>query len=83
MRNKPFLGHGSLKRKHLGSGRPVRLSEGQRASEREVRLLVVAVTPGAPAADAGLPVVDPLLDFDGQTVESTEDLFDLHLVVSE
>jgi S1-C subfamily serine protease len=73
-----ILEHGGLKRGYLGiAGQPVRLSGRQRVGEREVGLLVISVTPGAPAADAGLLVGDVILELDGQPVESPENLFDL------
>src|SRR5262249_39151115 len=49
--------HGRVKRGYLGvAGQPVRLTERQRAVGREQALLVVAITPGAPAEAAGLLV---------------------------
>jgi len=71
--------HGRVKRGYLGlAGQPVPLTERQRGSDdREQALLVVAVTPGTPADEAGLIVGDVLLDFDGHAVESPEDLLDL------
>ena len=72
------LEHGGLKRGYLGlASQPVQLSELQRTADRERALLVVTVTPGSPAAAAGLLVGDLLLDFDGQPVASPEDLLDL------
>jgi S1-C subfamily serine protease len=73
------LEHGSLKRGYLGlAGQPVGLPETQRdADGREGGLLVAGVTAGSPAAAAGVLVGDVLLDFDGQAVESPEDLLDL------
>jgi S1-C subfamily serine protease len=73
------LEHGSLKRGYLGiAGQPVTLPENQRGPEGQERaLLVVGLTTGGPAATAGLPVGDVLLEFDGQTVTSPEDLLDL------
>ena len=77
-----ILEHGQLKRGYLGiAGQPVRLPENQQGSGgnigREEALLVVGVTPGSPAAAAGMLVGDVLLEFDGQPVESPEDLLDL------
>jgi S1-C subfamily serine protease len=46
---------------------------------RDQALLVVAVTPGSPAAAGGLLVGDIMLEFDGHPVESPEDLLDLLL----
>jgi S1-C subfamily serine protease len=76
---KSLLEHGRLERGYLGiAGQPVHLSEAQRQAEnREEALLVVAVTPGSPAASAGLLVGDLLLDFDGHAIASPEDLLDL------
>ena len=72
-----ILEHGGLRRGYLGiAGQPVRLSSRQRGGDRETGLLVVNVTPGAPA-DAGVLVGDVILELDGQPVESPEDLFDL------
>ena len=61
-----ILEHGQLKRGYLGiAGQPVRLPEGQQGSGgnigREEALLVVGVTPGSPAAAAGILVGDVLL----------------------
>lgn len=71
--------HGGLKRGYLGlAGQPVTLAENQRGGNgREAALLVVGVTSGSPAAAAGVLVGDVLLEFDGQHVESPEDLLDL------
>jgi S1-C subfamily serine protease len=71
--------HGSLKRGYLGlAGQPVTLSEGQqKAHGRAQALLVVGVGNGSPAAAAGVLVGDLLLTFDGQSIESPEDLLDL------
>jgi S1-C subfamily serine protease len=72
------LEHGRLKRGYLGiAGQPARLSERQRIGDREIALLVVSVTPGGPAAAAGILVGDLILELDGRPVESPEDLFDL------
>src|SRR5262245_28686005 len=76
---KSLLEHGRLERGYLGiAGQPVQLSEAQRQAEnREDALLVVGVTPGSPAAAAGVLVGDLLLDFDGHSIGSPEDLLDL------
>jgi len=73
------LAHGRLRRGYLGiAGQPVALPESQRGGEgREGGLLVVGVTAGSPAANAGVLVGDIVLDFDGRPVESPEDLLDL------
>jgi S1-C subfamily serine protease len=74
-----LLEHGRLERGYLGiAGQAVHLSEAQRQAEnREDALLVVGVTPGSPAAAAGVLVGDLLLDFDGHAIASPEDLLDL------
>jgi S1-C subfamily serine protease len=74
-----LLEHGRLKRGYLGiAGQPVQLTDRQRgADEREQALLVVGVTSGSPADAAGILVGDVLLDFDGHSVESPEDLLEL------
>jgi S1-C subfamily serine protease len=73
------LEHGRPKRGFLGiAGQAVRLPGGQRPSEdREAAVVIVAVTPDSPAAAAGLIVGDVLTDFDGQPIESPEDLLDV------
>jgi S1-C subfamily serine protease len=73
------LEHGGMKRGYLGiAGQAVTLPENQRDVEgREEALLVIAVTSGSPAARAGVLVGDVLLAFDGQPIESPEDLLDL------
>jgi S1-C subfamily serine protease len=73
------LQHGKVRRGYLGvAGQPVALAGPQRAVDnRDAALLVVAVTAGSPAADAGLLVGDVVLDFDGQPVAAPEDLLDL------
>jgi S1-C subfamily serine protease len=74
-----LLEHGRLKRGYLGiAGQPVTLAEHQKGAEgRDEALLVVGVTSGSPAAAAGVLVGDVLLQFDGQAIESPEDLLDL------
>jgi S1-C subfamily serine protease len=75
------LEHGSLKRGFLGvAAQPVNLADHQRtAGGREHALLVVGVTSESPAAAAGVLVGDILLEFDGHTLESPEELLDLLL----
>jgi serine protease DegQ len=75
------LEHGRLKRGFLGlAGQPVALPENQQGSVgRSQALLVVGVTPGGPAAAAGMLVGDLLLEFDGHALESPEELLDLLL----
>ena len=71
------LEHGKLKRGYLGiAGQPVQLPDHQRSGDRATALLVVGVTSGSPAAAAGILVGDVLTDFDGEAVESPEDLLD-------
>jgi S1-C subfamily serine protease len=74
-----LLEHGSLKRGYLGlSGQPVALPEHQQAEESRRRaLLVVGVTSASPASAAGVMIGDVVLGFDGQPVESPEDLLEL------
>ena len=73
------LEHGRLKRGYLGiAGQPVELPDHQRhGDERHGALLVVAVSSGSPAAQAGVLVGDVLLALDGRRIESPEDLLDL------
>jgi serine protease DegQ len=78
------LEHGRLKRGYLGiAGQPVALSQGHSETERaeakgeREALLVVSVTSGSPAAEAGILIGDILLEFDGHPVASPEDLLDL------
>ena len=74
-----LLKHGRLRRGFLGlAGQPARLSDRQRGTPgRERALLVVGVTPDSPADGAGLLVGDIMTEFDGQPVESPEDLLEL------
>jgi len=75
-----LIEHGQLKRGYLGiAGQPVELPEQHRSQGRDEALLVVAVTAGSPAASAGIIVGDILVEFDGQPIESPEDLLDLLL----
>jgi S1-C subfamily serine protease len=72
-----LLEHGGLKRGYLGiAGQPVRLPESQHIGEVEEALLVVAVSPDAPAARAGILVGDVILAADGHTIGSPEELLD-------
>ena len=76
------LEHGGVKRGYLGiAGQPVTLPPHQRAhaaaDARDEGLLVVGVTAESPAARAGVLVGDIIVAFDGQPIESPEDLLDL------
>lgn len=73
------LEHGRPRRGYLGvAGQAVQLgSEQQPAPDRGTAVLIVGVTAGSPAATAGLIVGDVLTDFDGQPIESPEDLLDV------
>jgi S1-C subfamily serine protease len=73
--------HGGLKRGYLGiAGQPVALSEQQRTTlGRDDGLLVMGVTSASPAAAAGVLVGDVVLEFDGHSIHSPEDLLDLLL----
>jgi len=81
------LEHGSLKRGYLGiAGQPVALADSQqqkagrtaaRENETANALLVVGVSTGSPAAAAGTIVGDVILELDGHSIESPEDLLDL------
>jgi serine protease Do len=73
-----ILTAGTQRRGFVGLAvQPVELSVSQRPAGRERALLVVAITPGSPAEAAGVIVGDILLEFDGQSTESPEDLLDL------
>jgi S1-C subfamily serine protease len=73
------LEHGRPRRGYVGVAvQRVALAAAQRpAPEREVGLLVVAVTDGSPAAAAGVLVGDVLMDFDGSALSAPDDLLDL------
>ncbi len=73
------LQHGRPKRGYLGlAGQPVQLAARQQQEiSRERGLLIIGVTPDGPADRAGLLIGDVILDFDGQGIESAEDLLDL------
>ena len=74
-----LIAHGGVKRGYLGlAGQPASLPEAQRGTGgRAQALLVVGLTPGGPAAAAGVLVGDLLLDFDGHALSSPEDLLQL------
>src|SRR5262245_9868511 len=74
-----LLKHGQVKRGYLGiAGQPASIPSHQRAAPgRERGLLIMAVTPAGPAAEAGVLVGDMLLGLDGESIESPEELMDL------
>ncbi len=55
----------------------VELPGSQQQAERRHALVVLGVTPSSPADAAGIIVGDLLLEFDGQPVETPEELLDL------
>jgi S1-C subfamily serine protease len=73
------LEHGSVKRGYLGiAGQSITLPEHQRSGvDRDRALLVIAVTPGAAAAQAGVMVGDILMALDDAPIDSPETLMDL------
>jgi len=75
------LEHGGVRRGYLGlAGQPVVLPDAQRAAagtEADEALLVVGVAPDSPAARAGILIGDVILTFDGQRIESPEELLDV------
>jgi S1-C subfamily serine protease len=78
------LEHGRVKRGYLGiAGQPVTVPEQQRGNTgRERGLLTVTVTPGGPAAQAGMLVGDILLAVDQTPIESPEELMDLMMATA-
>ena len=77
------LEHGRIKRGYLGiAGQPVSLPEHQRGNTgRERGVLTLTVTPGGPAAEAGMLVGDVLLAIDQTAIESPEELMDLMMKI--
>lgn len=73
------LEHGNPKRGYLGlAGQQVTLPANQRGlTGRERAVLVVGVSEGSPAERAGVLVGDALVDVDGRTIESPDDLLDV------
>jgi S1-C subfamily serine protease len=73
------LEHGRIKRGYLGiAGQPVTLPEYQRGNTgRDRGVLTLTVTPGGPAAQAGVLVGDVLLALDQTPIESPDELMDL------
>lgn len=73
-----ILAVGTPRRGFVGVAvQPVALPASQQPGDRTRALLVVGVTAGSPADQAGLIVGDVLLAFDGKVTESPEDLLDL------
>jgi S1-C subfamily serine protease len=73
-----ILAVGTPRRGFVGVAvQPVALPTSQQPENRTRALLVVGVTAGSPADQAGLIVGDVLLAFDGKVTESPEDLLDL------
>jgi S1-C subfamily serine protease len=72
------LTHGRPRRGFLGlAGQTVAIPERLRGEDgQQQALLIVGVTPGSPADDAGLIVGDVLLQFDGRSVSSPDDLLE-------
>jgi S1-C subfamily serine protease len=69
---------GTPRRAFLGvGGQSVELAARQAPGDQRRGLLIVAVTPDSPADAAALLVGDVVLTFDGQTVESPDDLLSL------
>lgn len=75
---KHVLEHGGVRRAYLGvAGQRARLAPGQVAEgARDHGLLVMGVTPGGPAASAGVLVGDVIVEFDGAPIGSSDDLLD-------
>ena len=72
------LQHGRPRRGFLGvAGQGVRFQREGSNEQADRGVLIVGVTGGSPAAEAGVLVGDILLQLDGQPVESPEDLLDL------
>src|SRR5262245_14984740 len=74
-----ILEHGRTKRGYLGiAGQTVPLPESQAAlAGRSEGLLVVGVTADSPAAAGGVLVGDVLIEIDGRSIGSTDDLLEL------
>jgi S1-C subfamily serine protease len=77
------LEHGRVKRGYLGiAGQPVSLPEHQRGNTgRERGVLTLTVTPGGPAAKAGMLVGDVLLAIDETAIESPDELMDVMMKI--
>ena len=74
-----LLEHGRMKRGYIGiAGQPARLPDAQGVTgDQRHALLVVGVTAGGPAAQAGVIVGDIILALDGHPISAPEDLLDL------
>jgi S1-C subfamily serine protease len=75
--------HGRTRRGYLGvAGQSVKLPQHQKGNTgRERGMLVLAVTDGGPAANAGVLVGDVLLSLDGAPVESPDELLDVLMTI--
>jgi S1-C subfamily serine protease len=73
-----ILEHGQLKHGYLGlAGQTVRLTDRQRGADGpKTGLLVIGLTPGGPADQAGLLVGDIVTTFDGVAIDSTDRLLE-------
>ena len=71
--------HGGMRRGYIGiAAQPMEFPEQQRpAPDRERAVLVTAVSSGSPAARGGVIVGDVILELDGHSLASPEDLLDL------
>jgi len=72
-----LLEHGTTKRPFLGiAAQPATLPDGQEPSGPKRALLVVGVTPGSPAAQAGVLLGDVIVALDGRPLHAPEDLLE-------
>jgi S1-C subfamily serine protease len=73
-----ILEHGEVARGYLGvAGHTVRLGDRQRGQDGPATgLLVIGLTPGSPAEQAGLLVGDVITTFDGQPIDTADRLLE-------
>ena len=72
------LSTGTPRRGFIGVAvQSVTLPAAQHQDGRERALLIMGVTPGSPAEQAGILVGDVIVQFDGQAVQGPDDLLDL------
>lgn len=77
-----ILEHGTARQGYLGiAGIPVTVPEHQRAGHRDKGVLVISVSPGSPAAAAGLLVGDVVVQVDETPIDAPEDL--MHLLAGD